>query len=318
VADYKRKAHYIPKKHKCLGTKFMRYYMEFHDVHTVQQTFIPLPGAPGKDAKAIPSPAGSFNSQHFIPLSTCSSKSIHGNFRLILHRELTEEEYCVLTHASDSITQTCISETDTTLEKDHITVRNIAITVLTFLEYQHLGKINRLRECEFCERVYIGQTEYSIQTRIKKHIWHIRLYHPEKLAMARHNIKLSLHPVSWHQYPGKKIWVYGMYYHGSIETEFHPNNMKREGFSLSKSWKPLIQTLKEQKRAISLKGTSDLLPLDLNIPHIGPFQDLPPLSIGLSFISFLPVAVTPSWAGFTHFPIGSHVMSTPHTTCSYT
>jgi hypothetical protein len=36
------------------------------------------------------------------------------------------------------------------------------------------------------------------------------------------------------------------------EIELHPNNMNREeGSSLSTSWKPLLQTLKQQKKALS-------------------------------------------------------------------
>jgi hypothetical protein len=31
----------------------------------------------------------------------------------------------------------------------------------------------------------------------------------------------------------------------ATELELHPNNMNREGFSLSNAWKPLLQTLKE-------------------------------------------------------------------------
>jgi hypothetical protein len=31
----------------------------------------------------------------------------------------------------------------------------------------------------------------------------------------------------------------------AIEIKLHPDNMIREGFSLSKGWKPLLQTLKE-------------------------------------------------------------------------
>jgi hypothetical protein len=38
----------------------------------------------------------------------------------------------------------------------------------------------------------------------------------------------------------------------AIGTEPHPNNMNRkEDFSLNSSWKPLIQTLKEWKNALS-------------------------------------------------------------------
>jgi len=38
----------------------------------------------------------------------------------------------------------------------------------------------------------------------------------------------------------------------AIESELHHDNMNRkEGFLLSKSWKPLVQTLKEQKKDLS-------------------------------------------------------------------
>jgi hypothetical protein len=36
-----------------------------------------------------------------------------------------------------------------------------------------------------------------------------------------------------------------------MEIELHPENMTREDFSLSRSWKPLIQILKERKKILS-------------------------------------------------------------------
>jgi len=37
----------------------------------------------------------------------------------------------------------------------------------------------------------------------------------------------------------------------AVETELQPSNMNRdEGFSLSKSWKLLLQTMKEQNKAL--------------------------------------------------------------------
>jgi hypothetical protein len=54
-------------------------------------------------------------------------------------------------------------------------------------------------------------------------------------------------PVSW---PGNlDVWnaLSGQQY-----IELHPNNMNREeSFSQRKSWKPLSQTLEEQKKALS-------------------------------------------------------------------
>jgi hypothetical protein len=36
----------------------------------------------------------------------------------------------------------------------------------------------------------------------------------------------------------------------ATEIQLHPDNVNREeGFSLSKSWKPLLQTLKEQMKS---------------------------------------------------------------------
>jgi hypothetical protein len=41
--------------------------------------------------------------------------------------------------------------------------------------------------CE-CGKIYIGQTKSSIKTRIKERHRHIRLYHPDKSAVAEHSI----------------------------------------------------------------------------------------------------------------------------------
>jgi hypothetical protein len=95
--------------------------------------------------------------------------------------------------------------------------------------------------CE-CGKVCIGQTGYSVETKIKEQGWLIRLYYPKKSAVAEHSKKLG-HSIQFHKTSilAKKSELWNML----LGTELHPDNMNREGFSLSKSWKPLIQTLKE-------------------------------------------------------------------------
>jgi len=64
-------------------------------------------------------------------------------------------------------------------------------------------------------------------------------------GQAQHKVG-SPHPVSRHQYPGQTSGPMEHMIRGITEIEPHPNNMNRkEVFYLSKSWKPLLQTLKE-------------------------------------------------------------------------
>jgi hypothetical protein len=43
----------------------------------------------------------------------------------------------------------------------------------------------------------------------------------------------------------------------ATEIKLHPNNVNKEdGFSLNKSWKPLLQTLQEWKKTLSKNKTS--------------------------------------------------------------
>jgi len=121
----------------------------------------------------------------------------------------------------------------------------------------------------------VGSCEY--ETRIKEHHQHNRLYHTEKLAMAKCSINLGdCNHFHFTSILVQEIQMYGMHHQGSnTNRELHPNNMNMdEGFS-QRLWKLLIQTLMEQKKALSM-----------TILHTGPFQVLSPCS---SFLS-LPMA----------------------------
>jgi hypothetical protein len=99
--------------------------------------------------------------------------------------------------------------------------------------------------CE-CGRVYIGQTGHSVDIRIKEHQRHIRLYHPDKSAIAEHSIDQG-HRIQSHDASilATKTRYIDCVVREAIEIELHPYNINREGgFCLSKSWKPLIGSLK--------------------------------------------------------------------------
>ncbi|PNF41399.1 hypothetical protein B7P43_G14428 [Cryptotermes secundus] len=99
--------------------------------------------------------------------------------------------------------------------------------------------------CE-CGKVYIGQTGRSVDTRLKEHQRHIRLEHPDKSAVAEHSIDLD-HRIEFHKtaiITSKSRYLDRIILE-AVEIELHPNNMNKEtGFSLNKSWKPLISCLK--------------------------------------------------------------------------
>jgi hypothetical protein len=100
--------------------------------------------------------------------------------------------------------------------------------------------------CE-CGKVYIGQNGCSTETRLKDHHQHIIPYHPDKSAVGKHSINLSQHT----QFQDTiildmKSRCMEYIIREAAEFELHPDNMNREkGFSLRKSWKHLLQTLKE-------------------------------------------------------------------------
>jgi hypothetical protein len=85
-----------------------------------------------------------------------------------------------------------------------------------------------------------------VDIRLKEHQRHIRLQHPDKLAVAEHSIDQE-HRI---QFQNSSILAMKTRYMDRnvrevIEIEIHPYNFNREGgFCLSKPLKPLIDSLK--------------------------------------------------------------------------
>jgi hypothetical protein len=95
-------------------------------------------------------------------------------------------------------------------------------------------------------RVYTGQTGRSVDIRLKELQRLIRLHPPDKPAVAEHSIVLG-HSIQFHNSPilATKTRYMDRTVREAVEIELHPYNINREGdFCLSKSWKPLIGSLK--------------------------------------------------------------------------
>jgi hypothetical protein len=82
---------------------------------------------------------------------------------------------------------------------------------------------------------------------LKEYQRHIRLEHPGRSAVAEHSVDDG-HRIHFHSssiLATKTRYVDRMVREEAIEIEFHPYSVNREGgFCLSKSWKPLIGSLK--------------------------------------------------------------------------
>jgi hypothetical protein len=99
--------------------------------------------------------------------------------------------------------------------------------------------------CE-CGRVYTGQTDPSVDTRLKKHQLRTQLEHPEKSAIPEHSVDFG----QLIQFHITSILITRTRYMGCIVREaigkLHPTSMNREtSFYLSKSWKLRFCSLKK-------------------------------------------------------------------------
>jgi len=106
-----------------------------------------------------------------------------------------------------------------------------------------------------CEsgKVYNEETGCPIENRIEDHHRYIWLYHPDKSSTAEHSIKLG-HRFQFHDVSilAKKPGRMKRITREATNFELYPDNMKKEeGFSLSKTWKPLTRTLNGRKKTIS-------------------------------------------------------------------
>jgi len=98
-----------------------------------------------------------------------------------------------------------------------------------------------------CGKVYTGQIRHSPETRMKEHHHHIRLYHLDKSAVAKHSINFG-HHIQFQDTSilAKKARHMECTIREATEIDLQPDNKNREeGFFLSKSWKHLFQTLKK-------------------------------------------------------------------------
>jgi hypothetical protein len=92
---------------------------------------------------------------------------------------------------------------------------------------------------------------------VREHNKCIHWYHPQKSAVAEHNINLGCFvQLQKASILAKKSRCMDHIIREVTEIELHTDNVNKEcGFSLSRSWKPLICDQKEEKKAL-IKITS--------------------------------------------------------------
>jgi predicted GIY-YIG superfamily endonuclease len=98
-------------------------------------------------------------------------------------------------------------------------------------------------------KVYIGETNGSMNIRLKEHSANIKWNGTKKYALAKHSSRTS-HLICLEDAKNiSKVDHYGKRkIMEALEIEFHPNNLNGdEGWKLIENWKPLIFLLKNSQ-----------------------------------------------------------------------